>query len=87
MKVSALNGLAMRNSAPALAARSRISAEPSEVTNPKGTLEPDERSACRHSIPVMFGMFQSDRTRSGFSEPTLASASAPSSASTMSWSS
>src|SRR3712207_1320579 len=32
-------------------------------------------------------MFQSDRTRSGFSDPTLASASAPSSASTISWSS
>ena len=38
-------------------------------------------------MPVMFGMFQSDSTRSGFSDDTLASASAPSSASTMSWSS
>ena len=50
-------------------------------------IEPWARSACRHSIPVMFGMFQSESTRSGFSDPTLASASAPSSASTMSWSS
>src|SRR3712207_7184123 len=64
---SSLNGLAMRNSAPAALARSRISAEPSEVTKPNGTPEPDERSACRHSMPVMFGMFQSDSTRSGCS--------------------
>src|SRR3954447_8542069 len=87
LNVSSLNGLAMRNRAPALAALSRISGEPSEVTKPNGTSEPEERSACRHSIPVMLGMFQSESTRSGFSEPTLASASAPSSASTISWSS
>ena len=36
-------------------------------------------------MPVMFGMFQSDSTRSGVSLPTLASASAPSTASTTSW--
>lgn len=35
-----------------------LSAEPSEVTNPKGPVWPAERSACKHSIPVICGMFQ-----------------------------
>ncbi|OIQ80787.1 hypothetical protein GALL_374520 [mine drainage metagenome] len=37
VNTSAVNGLAIKNIAPALAAISRISGEPSEVTNPNGT--------------------------------------------------
>ena len=41
------------------------------MTKPNGTAEPEARSACRHSMPVMFGMFQSDSTRSGCSDDDL----------------
>ena len=57
-----MNGLAIRNSAPAADAVERMSSEPSEVTNPKGTAEPEARSARRHSMPVISGMFQSEMT-------------------------
>ena len=40
--MSSVNGLAMRNRAPALAALSRISGEPSEVTKPNGTADPED---------------------------------------------
>ncbi len=53
-----VNGSAMRNSAPAASARSRISGEPSEVTKPKGTFAPARRSASSSWMPVISGTLQ-----------------------------
>src|SRR5690606_34394293 len=73
-KASGVNGLAIRNAAPAEAARFRISSEPSEVTNPNATVDPDARSAERQSMSFISGMFQSERTRSGASVRVSSSA-------------
>src|SRR5450432_2226647 len=57
----------------------------SVVTNPNFTLIPSLVRASSSSIPVMFGMFQSDSTRSGGLALMAASAFIPSSASEKSW--
>src|SRR5262249_26517509 len=82
--VSGVKGLAVRPNAPALSAWARMSSDPSEVTKQNGMALPDARSALRNSMPVISGMFQSDRIRSGDSLLTMDSASFPFSASTTS---
>ena len=64
---SAVNGLLMKNRAPAAVAASCMSVVHSDVTKPNGTAWPAERSAWRTSTPVMPGMFQSEMIRSGYS--------------------
>ena len=77
---SGVKGLAMRNRAPAAVAFSRISSEPSEVTKPNGTSIPEPRRFCSISYPLASGMFQSERTMSGFSLRTASNPSLPFSA-------
>src|SRR5690606_12696054 len=62
---SAVNGLEMRNNAPACSACERIDSDPSDVTNANGVWLPSPRRLRSSSMPVISGMLQSERTKSG----------------------
>src|SRR5581483_7379336 len=64
-KSSGVNGLQMKNIAPAPMAFSRVEFEVSELMKPKGIVMPASRSLPSNSRPVISGMFQSESTRSG----------------------
>src|ERR1700690_3684225 len=81
LKDSGVNGFEIRKLAPAGVARWRMSGVASGVTNPNFTLTPSLVKFSSNSIPVIFGMFQSDSTRSGVAALIAASALVPSSAS------
>src|ERR1700676_5464346 len=74
----------MRNCAPARMALARMSGVASVVMKPNVSLTPSPASASNSCSPVMFGIFQSESTRSGFDALIEASALAPSSTSVMS---
>src|ERR1700694_2842506 len=81
---SGVKGLEMRNFAPAPIAFARMSGVASVVTKPNVSLTLSPASASNSCSPVMFGMVQSESTRSGFDALMAASALAPSSTSVMS---
>ena len=76
LKDSGVKGLEIKNFAPA-----PMSGVASVVMNPKLTFTPLLLRASSNSRPVMFGMFQSESTRSGTDALMAARAFAPSSAS------